>query len=71
MVELEEEEEEEAGCYTVKKEEAHMYHHFVMSCSWPFGKSVHDSLWVVYTPPIVTRIFRWAEPCDAVRPRTP
>jgi hypothetical protein len=35
MVELEEEEEEEeeADCYTVKKEEAHMYHHFVMSCS--------------------------------------
>jgi hypothetical protein len=33
MVELEEEEEEEAGCYTTKMEEAHMYHHFVMSCS--------------------------------------
>jgi hypothetical protein len=48
-----------------------MYHHSVMSCSWPFGESVHDSLWVVYTPPIVTCIFRWAEPCDAVRPRTP
>jgi hypothetical protein len=31
MVELEK--EEEAGCYTVKKEEAHMYHHSVMSCS--------------------------------------
>jgi hypothetical protein len=31
MVELEE--EEEAGCYTAKKKEAHMYHHSVMSCS--------------------------------------
>jgi hypothetical protein len=31
MVELEE--EEEAGCYTAKKEEAHMYHHSVMPCS--------------------------------------
>jgi hypothetical protein len=29
-----------------------MYHHSVMSCSWPFGEAVHDSLWVVYTPPI-------------------
>jgi hypothetical protein len=29
MVELEEE-EEEAGCYTTKKEEAHMDHHSVM-----------------------------------------
>jgi hypothetical protein len=29
MVELE---EEEAGCYTTKKEEAHMYHHYVMPC---------------------------------------
>jgi hypothetical protein len=28
MVELEE--EEEAGCYTAKKEEAHMDHHSVM-----------------------------------------
>jgi hypothetical protein len=34
MVELEEEEEDEhPSCYTVKKEEAHMYHHSVMSCS--------------------------------------
>jgi hypothetical protein len=32
MVELEEE-EEEAGCYTTKKEEAHMYHYSVMPCS--------------------------------------
>jgi hypothetical protein len=35
-VELEEEEEEEneeAGSYTVKKDEAHMYHHSVMPCS--------------------------------------
>jgi hypothetical protein len=32
MVELEEE-EEEVGCYTAKKEEAHMYHHSVMPCS--------------------------------------
>jgi hypothetical protein len=33
-VELEEEEEEEkAGCYTAKKDEAHMYHHTVMPCS--------------------------------------
>jgi hypothetical protein len=31
MVEVEE--EEEAGCYTAKKEEAYMYHHFVMPCS--------------------------------------
>jgi hypothetical protein len=31
MVELEE--EEEAGCYTAKKEEAHMNHHSVMPCS--------------------------------------
>jgi hypothetical protein len=31
MVELEE--EEEVGCYTAKKEEAHMDHHSVMSCS--------------------------------------
>jgi hypothetical protein len=31
MVELEE--EEEAGCYTVKKKEAHMDHHSVMPCS--------------------------------------
>jgi hypothetical protein len=31
MVELEE--EEEAGCYTTKKEKAHMYHHPVMPCS--------------------------------------
>jgi hypothetical protein len=30
MVELEEE-EEEAGCYTAKKEEAHMDHHSVMA----------------------------------------
>jgi hypothetical protein len=33
MVELEEEEEEEAGCYTAKKEEAHMDHHSVKPCS--------------------------------------
>jgi hypothetical protein len=32
MVELEEE-EEEAGCYTAKKEEAHMDLHSVMPCS--------------------------------------
>jgi len=31
MVELEE--EEETGCYTAKKKEAHMYHHYVMPCS--------------------------------------
>jgi hypothetical protein len=33
MMELLEEEEEEAGCYTAKKEEVHMYHHSVMPCS--------------------------------------
>jgi hypothetical protein len=33
MVELEEEEEEEVGCYTAKKEKAHMYHRSVMPCS--------------------------------------
>jgi hypothetical protein len=36
MVELEAaeaEEAEEAGCYTTKKEEAHIYHHFMMPCS--------------------------------------
>jgi len=69
MVELEEE-EEEAGCYTAKKEDAHMYHHSVMPCLWPFGKAVHNSLRVVYTSPIGGRIFRWAEPCVAARPRT-
>jgi len=57
MVELEEEEEEEVGCYTTKKEKAHMYHRSVMPCSWPFGKAIHDSLWLVYTPPIGGRIF--------------
>jgi hypothetical protein len=31
MMELEE--EEEVGCYTTKKEEAHMYYHSVMPCS--------------------------------------
>jgi hypothetical protein len=31
MVELEE--KEEAGYYTAKKEEAHMYYHSVMPCS--------------------------------------
>jgi len=71
MVELEEEEEDEAGCYTAKKEEAHMYHHFVMPCSGPFGEVVHDSLWVVYTPPLGGHIFRWAKPCVAARPQTP
>jgi hypothetical protein len=33
LEEEEEEEEEEAGCYTAKKDEAHMYHHTVMPCS--------------------------------------
>jgi len=52
------EEEEEAGCskdHTAKKG-AHMYHHRVMSCLWPFGEIVHNS-------PIVARICRWDEPC--------
>jgi hypothetical protein len=57
MVEL----EEEAGCYTAKKE-AHIYHHSVMPCSWPFGEAVHNS-------PRVARIFRWAESCVAARPQ--
>jgi len=68
MVELEE--EEEAGCYTAKKEEAHMDHHSVMG-SWLFGEAVHDLLWVLYAPPIGGCIFRWAEPCVASRPQTP
>jgi hypothetical protein len=38
------EEEEETGCYTTKKEEAPMYHHFVMPCSGLFDEAVHDSL---------------------------
>ena len=61
MVELEEEEEEEeeeAGCYTAKKDEAHMYHLSVMPCSWPFREAVHDSFCVVHTPLIGGRIFR-------------
>jgi len=70
MVELEEE-EEEAGCYTAKKEEVHMYHYSVMPCSGPFGEVVHDSLWVVYTPPLGGRIFRWDESCVAATPQTP
>jgi hypothetical protein len=48
-----------------------MYHHFVMPCSGPFGEVVHDSLWVVYTPPLGGHIFRWAKPCVAARPQTP
>jgi hypothetical protein len=32
-VELEEEKDEEAGGYTAKKDEAHIYHHSVMPCS--------------------------------------
>jgi len=82
-VELEEE-EEEAGGYTTKKDEAHMYHHSVMPCSWPFREAVHDPFFVMHTPPFVVhaplgvvytpliggRIFRWAEPCVAARPQT-
>jgi len=44
------EEEEETGCFwnhTTKKG-AHMYHHFVMSSSWPFGEIVHNSPRVVF-----------------------
>jgi len=70
-MEEEEEEEEEAGCYTTKKKEAHMYHHYVMPCSWPFGEAVYNSLRVVYTPLIGGRIFGWVEPCISTRPRTP
>jgi len=69
MVELEE--EEEAGCYTAKKEEVHMDHRSMMPCSWLFGEAIHDSLWVLYTPPIGGRIFRWVEPCVAAMPQTP
>jgi len=64
MVELEEE-EEKTGCYTTKKKEAHMYHHSVMPCLWPFREAVHNLLRVVYTPSIGGCIFRWAEPCVA------
>jgi hypothetical protein len=64
------------------KKEAHMYHHSVMPCSWLFGEAVHNSLrvacisrWdepcVVHKLPIGARIFWWAEPCVAARPRTP
>jgi len=83
MVELEE--EEEAGCYTAKKEEAHMYHYSVMPCSWQIREAdhaplfivhtplfvVHAPLWVVHTPLIGGRIFWWAEPCVAAKPQTP
>jgi hypothetical protein len=58
MTELEE--EEETGCFwnhTTKKG-AHMYHHFVMSSSWPFGEVVHNS-------PRVACISRWDEPCES------
>jgi len=53
MVELEE--EKEAGCYTAKKEEAHMYHHSVMPCSWQIREAGHTPLFVVHTvvhPPL-------------------
>jgi len=66
MAELEE--EEEAGCYTAKKKKAHMYHHSVMICSWQIREAGHgprfvvnSPLWVVHTPLIGGRIFRWAE----------
>jgi hypothetical protein len=70
MVELEEE-KDEVSCYTAKKE-AHIYHHYVMPCSWPFGEAIYNSprvacisRWdkpcVVHKSPIVARIFRWAE----------
>jgi len=57
MVELEEEEEEEeeAGCYMAKKEEAHMFHHSVMPCSWQIREAVHAPLFVMHTvvhPPL-------------------
>jgi hypothetical protein len=32
---------------------------------------VHSPFWVVHTPLIGGRIFRWAEPCVAARPWTP
>jgi hypothetical protein len=78
MAELE---EEEAGCYTTKKE-AHVYHHSVMPCSWPFGEAVHNSprvarisRWdeprVVHKSPIGACIFRRAESCVAASPGTP
>jgi len=74
---VEREEEEEAGCYTAKKEEAHMYHHSVMPYSWQIREAVHAPLfvvhaplWVMHTPLIGGRIFRWAELCVAARPRT-
>jgi hypothetical protein len=41
-----------------------MYHHSMMSSSWPFGEVVHNS-------PIVACIFWWDESCVATRPRTP
>jgi hypothetical protein len=64
------------------KKGAHMYHHSVMSCSWPFGEVVHNSprvarisQWdescVVHNLPRVARIFQWDEPCVAARPQTP
>jgi phosphatidylserine decarboxylase len=63
MAELEE--NEEAGCYTAKKKEAHMYHHSMMPCSWQIREAshgplfvVHSPLWVVYTPLIGGRSFR-------------
>jgi len=51
MVEL----EEEGGCYTTKNEEAHMYHHSVMPCSWQIREGSHALFFVVHTivhPPL-------------------
>jgi len=48
MVELEE--KEEAGCYTTKKEGAHIYHHSVMPCSWQIHEAGHTPLFVVHYP---------------------
>jgi len=65
MAELEEEEEEVGYSrnHTAKKG-TYMYHHSMMSSSWPFGEVVHNS-------PIVACIFWWDESCVATRPRTP
>jgi hypothetical protein len=62
----------------------HMYHHSMMSSSWPFGEVVQTSPRVariyrwdescepcfVYNSPIVACIFRGDEPCVAASPRT-
>jgi hypothetical protein len=37
-----------------------MYHHSVMTCSWPFGEAVHNSPRVVYTPLIGGRYWMGA-----------